>query len=278
MKLKKFLFIISISLIMFISLDVNVYADMGPKPKTIINITGIEGEYVAAFAAKNASGPNFDYQSWYKAYQEGYNHHIDYNPIMEYSDEDGYKWITTYYKCEGDSEISFNYYRPDIFKLVIYKDDKLYKVTDVIECYAFTSKYEINFNDNNQTIKIKNIYPYFKEVLLFILRISITLAIEIGLFFLFRLYTKRNILVVGITNIITQLILNVVLNVYLYFCGSLSALFVYFYLEIFILLIETNVYLIFTRNKNKFLVLLYGILANILSFVIGAILLAYITI
>lgn len=278
MKLKKILFIISISLIMFISLNVNVYADMGPKPKTIINITGIEGKYVAAFASKKAYGPNFDYQFWCDNYKDSEYNYIQYNPIMEYSDEDGFKWITTYYICEGESEIGFYYYRPKEFKLIIYKDDKLYKVTDIINCYAFTSKYEINFNANNQTIKIKNTYPYFKEILLFILRLSITFAIEIGLFFLFRLYTKRNIFVVGITNIITQVLLNIILNLELYFNGSLSAIFLYILLEFLILIIEPIIYVIFTRNKNKFLVLLYGILANILSFVIGGILLTFITI
>lgn len=278
MKLKKVLLIISITLIIFISMSIPVQADVGPKPKTIINIAGIEGEYVAAFASKEAYGPNFDYQFWCDNYKDSEYNYIKYNPIMEYSDGDGFKWITTYYKCEGDSEIGFYYYRPNIFKLVIYKDDKLYKVTDEIECYAFTSKYEINFNANNQTIKIKNTYPYFKEVLLFILRISITLAIEIGLFIIFRLYTKRNILVVGITNIITQVLLNIILNLELYFKGSLSTILLYILLEVIILIIEPIIYIIFTRNKNKFLVLLYGILANILSFVIGVLLLLCITI
>lgn len=278
MKLKKVLLIISITLIIFISINIPVQADMGPKPKTIINITGIEGEYVAAFASKEAYGPNFDYQFWCDNYKDSEYNYLKYNPIMEYSDEDGFKWITKYYKCEGESEIGFYYYRPKEFKLVIYKDDKLYKVTDIINCYAFTSKYEINFNANNQTIKIKNTYPYFKEILLFILRLSITLAIEIGLFFLFRLYTKRNILVVGITNIITQVLLNIILNLELYFNGSLSTILLYIILEVFILIIEPIIYIIFTRNKNKFLVLLYGILANILSFVIGVILLLCITI
>lgn len=278
MKLNKVLLIFIISLIIILTVNIPIQADMGPKPKTIINITGIEGEYVAAFASKKANGPNIDYQQWCEYFKDNESFYIKYNPIMEYSDEDGYKWITTYFKCEGKSEVRFNYYRPKEFKLVIYKDDKLYKVTDEINCYAFTSKYEINFNESNQTIKIKNTYPYFKEILLFILRLSITLAIEIGLFFLFRLYTKRNILVVGITNIITQVLLNIILNLELYFNGSLSAILLYILLEFIILIIEPIIYVIFTRNKNKFLVLLYGILANILSFIIGAILLTFITI
>ena len=40
----------------FISTPVVVRADMGPKPASYITIKGIEGDYVACFAAKEAFG------------------------------------------------------------------------------------------------------------------------------------------------------------------------------------------------------------------------------
>lgn len=269
MKYRKLIIFINllVFLILFTNIDVN--ADMGPTPQTIIEIVGIEGDYVAAFASRKVQGPNFDYEMW----KEELNYYIEYNSIMEYEDEEGFKWITSYYICNGDTKIRFNYYRPEEFKIVIYKDNRLYKVSDIINCYAFTSKFEINFNN---TITIKNTYPYFKEIVFLLIRIVLTLCIEIGIFFLFRLYTKRNFLIIGITNIITQLILNIVVNTKLYLYGSLTAIFDLIIMEIFIMIIEPIIYIILLRNKNKFVILLYGILSNIVSFILGVILTTYV--
>ena len=68
----------------FISTPTVVHADMGPKPASYITIKGIEGDYVACFAAQKASGPNMDYERWleYPDYPK------EYNKIME---EKGYE-------------------------------------------------------------------------------------------------------------------------------------------------------------------------------------------
>ena len=276
MKFRKIIITLCLVVLLFIGINVNVNADMGPKPKIIIDIKGIEGEYVACFASQESWGPNYDYEDWCEANKDSTSsgYLIEYNPIMEYKDDEGFKWITKYDICKGDSTIKFTYYRPEIFKIVIYKDNKLYKVTEKIDCYAFNTELEIDFSNNE--IKIKNTYPYFIEVLQLIFRISITLFIEIGLFFIFKLYTKRNIIVVGITNIVTQLALNLVINITTYFDGSLLAIFYLILMEFLILIIEPIIYIIFTKEKKKWLVLIYGLLANILSFFIGAIILTFI--
>lgn len=268
MKIKKLLFLFIFFFVFLFTININVSADIGPKATLEVKIVGIEGEYVAAFASNKTSGPNFDYQDWLR-----YNHGISYNPIMEYTDADGYKWITNYTLCNNNSIIKFNYYRPEEFKIIIYKDDQLYKVTDVIECYAFESTFEIDFSNNN--IKVRNTYNYFSNILGLLLRIALTLLIEFGLFFLFRLYTKRNFLVVLITNIITQVGLNIFLNTVIYLDGKLGAILLLIIFEVIITIVEPLVYLIFTRKKNKLLVIIYGIIANILSFGLGILFLKY---
>lgn len=265
MKIKKIIFFLLTFIIIFTTSTVIVNADMGPKPSIHISIKGIEGEYVAAFASTKANGPNFTYSEYY----DWENKHIEYHPIMEYKDDEGFMWITFYKVLNGESNISFTYYRPEIFKLVIYQNDTLYKVTEPIDCYAFSSYYEIDFSNND--ISIKKTYNYFPEIAWLFLRITLTLAIELGLFFLFRLFTLRNIIVVGITNIVTQLGLNIYLNIVSYYYGGLNALFQLLILEFIILIIEPIIYIIFTKGKNKWLVLLYGICANIISFLAGLI-------
>lgn len=261
MKYKKILFFLLTFIFILTGSSVIVNADMGPKPSIHISIKGIEGQYVAAFAATKATGPN-----WF--FKDHENLYTDYHPIMEYEDDEGFKWITFYKILNGDSEISFTYYRPEVFKLVIYQNDQLYKVTEKIDCYAYRSYYEIDFSNN---IKIKNTYNYFEEIASLFFRITLTLGIEIGLFFLFRLFTVRNIIVIGITNIVTQIGLNIYLNIVSYFTGGLYAFLQLLFFEFIIFIIEPIIYIIFTREKKKWMVLLYGIAANVFSFIFGLI-------
>ena len=72
MKIKKLLLLLTLSLVIFISCSISVNADMGPKPAIYIDIVGIEGEYVAAFVAKEARGPNMDYEDWLHSDQKNH--------------------------------------------------------------------------------------------------------------------------------------------------------------------------------------------------------------
>ena len=236
MKKLKVVLSVLVFLLIFSIGTTTVSADMGPKPASYITIKGIEGDYVACFAAKEAWGPNFDYETWIE-YEMDY---LQYNPIMEYKDDEGFKWITHYYECSGKDEISFTYYCPNEYKIVIYQNGQFLIATEALEMYAFATYYEIDFSTGTvttpQDIKVTKTYDYFDEVLNLIIRIVLTLAIEIGLFYLFRLYTKRNFMVVLIVNLITQIFLNVAVNISLYNSGSLSALFLLFGLEFIILI------------------------------------------
>ena len=64
MKKIKIVLSVLIFLLIFSIGTTTVSADMGPKPASYITIKGIEGEYVACFAAKEAWGPNYDYERW----------------------------------------------------------------------------------------------------------------------------------------------------------------------------------------------------------------------
>ena len=254
-----------------------VNADMGPKPASYITIKGIEGDYVACFAAQNAFGPNIDYEMWLEYQDESWTQ--EYNPIMEYKDEEGFKWIERYYTCHDESKISFTYYCPDIYKIVIYQNDELYMATEALEMYAYATYYEIDFSTGTintpKDIKVTNTYDYLGETLGLLFRIVATLAIEIGVFYLFRLYTKRNLNVVLIINLITQIFLNVAVNVINYTSGILSAILLLFLLEFIILIVEFISYQILLKDKNRFLIILYPIIANLLSFGLGFVILSY---
>lgn len=263
-KIKGFIFII-LFLLLF-TVGISVSADTGPKPSSYINIIGIEGDYVACFAAKEVKGPHKDFEGWLDG-----ESNIRYNSIMEYNDEDGYKWISSYYMCKDNSQIKFTYYCPNEFKIVIYQNDELYAATEVIERYAFSSYYDIDFS--NGDIKIKESYDHGKELLKLVVRVLTTLAIEVGLFFLMRLYSKRNLIIVILTNLATQIILNIIVNIKIFYNGKHSAIGILIIGELIVLAIEFIIYQLFIKDKKRWVVISYPIIANVLSLILGCILL-----
>ena len=267
--------IIMVLLLLFsiFALEINVSADMGPKPSTTIKIEGIEGKYIAAFAATSAFGPNYDYEDWKERTEHNPEQNLVYNPIMEYKDEDGFKWITNYFLCEDESEISFNYYRPEVFKIVIYKDGALFKVTEKIETYAFSSNYIIDFS--NETIKISTPYNYLPEIGRFMIRVFATLIIELLILAMFRMLKKSSIKTVIAINIITQIILNIILNIIIYYDGNLSAMYLLFYLEVGVFIFESIAYCLFIKKEKKYKLIGYSLVDNFLSFILGLFLLCY---
>ena len=90
------------------------------------------------------------------------------------------------------------------------------------------------------------------------------------------LYTKHNLKVVLITNLITQVLLNVVLNISIFNSGTLNSVLLLFIMEFVVLGIELISYNIFMKDKNRFIINLYAVLANVLSFGLGLILLLFV--
>ena len=145
--------------------------------------------------------------------------------------------------------------------------------------YAYSTYYKIDFSTGlitNTDIKITKTYDYLSEIINLIIRIILTLTIEIGLFYLFRLYTKRNFNIVLITNLVTQIFLNVMVNIKLFTSGSLNTIFLLFALEFIILIIEFIIYQILLKNKKRINIILYPIIANIMSFIVGLIIFSFI--
>lgn len=151
--------------------------------------------------------------------------------------------------------------------------------TEALEMYAYATYYEIDFSTGTintpKDIKVTNTYDYLGETLGLLFRIAVTLTIEIGVFYLFRLYTKRNLNVVLIINLVTQIFLNVAINVINYTSGIISAILLLFALELIILIVEFIAYQILLKDKNRFLIILYPIISNLLSFGLGFVILTY---
>ena len=146
----------------------------------------------------------------------------------------------------------------------------------VLERYAFGSYFKVDVSEviNGELNVVKVIqdvspnYNYFKEIISFLIRLILTIAIEIGLALIFGIKKKSHILTILIVNVITQVFLNAMLNITTYFEGQLTAVIYYVIGELIVLAADSIFYVLyFKTQKLKFA--LYAILANLISFGTG---------
>ena len=253
----------------------SVFADSGPKPDVTIDFNGLEGQnyYVTLLSKSNSSGPWDDS----RGYDPATGKHI-WEAFNTYKDKDRYYFLGYYEDCSGKDSFTWGYWPPEKFKILIYlPDTKEFIVsTESYDRYAFHSDFTATITDGKIAVEKASIWP--SEVLPFIARVLLTLAIELCIALLFSYSNKKQIGVITITNVATQALLNVILFS-MTNSGTDWITFYSFYLllEIFIVLLEGFVYMlslrryeVFTEKKSK--PWLYSAAANITSFFIGLIL------
>ncbi len=115
---------------------------------------------------------------------------------------------------------------------------------------------------------------YLMEILSLIVRIVLTIVVEllIALFF-YRRDTKA-ITVIVLANTVTQVVLNILLNVINYNSGHYAFIFHYVWMEIVVFVVEAIIYAKVIGQKNKatgktYHPWAYSAVANVVSIVIG---------
>lgn len=95
-------------------------------------------------------------------------------------------------------------------------------------------------------------YDYTWELFSLVCRILITVLLEIGIALLFGFRGRKLLLTILGVNVVTQVTLNVILNVINYHQGFLAFLLGYFFLEFLVFVIETIAYaFLFKRSPLK---------------------------
>jgi hypothetical protein len=126
----------------------------------------------------------------------------------------------------------------------------------------------ITYDFNTRNISVGKLL--LRSIILVGLRVTLTLIIESIVFFLFGFREKRSWIVFLIMNLITQGWLNITLN------GSLPirnyAVFSLIFMEIFIFIVEIITVLAAIKEHGKIRQSLYVFIANLLSLILGSIL------
>ena len=207
--------------------------------------------------------------------------------FLEYQDEDGYYFLQEGWTVSETKEIAWTYYPPSRFKILLYYPEAdTFVSSGIYERYAFDTYYtvdmkginmkDVKYNEQlsiNQRIEAYRSYQYQQEICSLCIRITLTILIEIliALFFGFR--SKKQLCIITIVNCITQILLNVILNIINYYSGLYVFRLFYALGEILVFAIEAVIYCTFLKRvsdkKDNSDYILYAFVANGISFVIG---------
>lgn len=263
-----------------------VYADMGPKPSVNITFSGINDQqyYVTLLSKESSTGP-FSYQkdpqmpsdsSLGEDKQMGLK---AWQAFCSYQDADGFYFLNYFARCDSDNTFRWGYYPPGTFKVLIYfPQQDTFQETEILERYAFDSYYQVTYSDQATVILTAKTYDYVKEVVSFLIRLVLTLAIELGIACLFYRRKKKVLIFILIMNVITQVLLNVMLSIINYRNGSMLYIFWYGALEILICIIEASACAFYFKKycrEYKICVWtapVYAIVSNTASFAAGVML------
>ena len=267
------------SLILIISLPVTAKADIGPKPSVRITFTGIEGEtyYGTLLSERRSTGPA---TAW-----DGYEDYRDWKPENEkpiweefigYEDADGYYFLQEWWDCSETNQLNWTYYPPNPFKILLYfpETDSFY-VSDIYERYAFDSYFTVDLSAYATTpITARQSYDYTWELISLGARILLTIVLELAIALVFGYREKKVLSFLAIINVITQVTLNVALNIINYKSGPMGFTFAFICMEILVFAIEAISYKALLhrfseKEKVEHRGVTYALVANTASFAIG---------
>lgn len=269
--------IVSVIITLIISatlLSTAAFADIGPKPSLNVRFAGINGEncWAALLFPENDIGPGNE--PWY-ANSKSTAEQIAMN---DYKDADGFiisKYQGSPERIDENSVLRHSYYPPDNFKALLYfPDSGEFFVTPVCEKYAFNSYYKIDVSSRqNGSVTAISSYYLAKEIVFLIIRILLTIGIELLIALAFKFTAKKQILFIAIVNIITQIALNIGVNM-IYHNRGVWLIFYLIPLELAVFAVEAILYAALLKTPEGKPVkggkaVGYAAAANAVSFISG---------
>ena len=278
MKHKVFAFIMCLMLVMAMTIPAS--ADIGPKPSVQIEFTGMEGQtyYGTLLSMYESTGPAsvWDGNPEHADYQPGEEGYDIWLKFVEYQDADGYYFLQWWWDCSETNQLNWTYYPPTPFKILLYfpETDTFY-VSPVYERYAFDSYFTVDMSDLDADPMVADkSYDYTWEIISLAARIILTIALELAIALLFGYREKKVLGFLAIVNAVTQVGLNVALNIINYNSGSMIFTFNYVLLEILVFAIEAIAYAVLLKKlsgkeQKPVKAVGYALVANAASFGFG---------
>ena len=255
-------------------LPLTVSADMGPKPSVTVTVEGADGRdfYGTLLSERDSTGPQSAYDpadaDTYH-YYDGYGDEEVFRQFLAYEDPDGYYFLQICWPCEGTDTFAWTYYPPQRFKILLYfPDTGEFVSSGVCERYAFDSYFTASLT--GEGLAVRTSYDYRWELISLVARILLTIAAELLVALLFRFRGKRTYRTLIWVNVVTQVLLNVSLNLINFYSGQMAFTFFYVLLELAVFVAEGILFTLLLRKGQKVWKLwLYALAANACSFALG---------
>lgn len=265
-------------------LPLSASADIGPKPSVTVTVEGVEADtvyYATLLSSDPTNGP-------LSAYSEGEATSYDADPVRyrvlqkfaQYQDVDGYYFLPRFWVCQGEDTFVWGYYPPDPFKVLLYfPAEERFVVSQSYTAYAFDSYYTIRLEygtlpADGLPVAAEESYDHSGEALNFIVRLLLTIVLEMGIALIFGLRERKQLLFIGAVNIFTQVLLNLALNLSAYYNGEWAATGTYVLLEVCVCVGEALLYVYLLpqfsqKRAGVGRVVGYAVVANAASFAVG---------
>lgn len=279
-------YIVLLLIVLFLVLSPKpTYADMFSKPTAEIHVIGIDQPYTLEIlvfydgVADLLELEEFEYRL------EG--HYATSYPIdllNGYQDSDGYVARSIYSRGAPDSlsQISTHVFKvgyysaPRVFKVLLILQGDVLISSPVIHRNLFHSEIvydlsDVELNSSSMNIgHIEEIIPYTDYAGKYLLRVVLTIVIELVVLLAFMYKQKRTFIIVGITNFVTQSLLTIGMIIGFYFWAAEVGLVLTLVLgEFIVFTTEMFVYYKTLDEQSKKRALIYGFVANLVTFIVS---------
>lgn len=291
-KIKQFFIRVLCALFVFMALPMTIHADIGPKASVRIQFKNMPDElcYGTLLSEKESTGPASVWDGIKEHARKDEETADIWNAFVNYKDPDGYYYLQQHYKVSDTNEIAWTYYPPNHFKILLYYPETgTFVSSGIYERYAFDTYYTVDmegidihnveYNEElstNERIEAYRSYEYRQEMIGLAVRIVLTIVIEMLVALLFGFREKKQLVILAVVNIITQILLNVGLNIINYNSGSMAFTIFYVLLEAVVFIVEAILYCTLLKKasmkkKKNWYYVLYSFIANLVSFTAGMI-------
>ena len=272
---KRLTALLVVLLVFALALPLAAFADIGPKPSVRVTFTGAGGRefYATLLSQASGTGPYSAEpgRSWGNDLEEN-------EPVRQamaaYQDPDGFYFLQTAWQCSETRPLAWTYYPPVTYKLLVYfPDTGEFLTSGVYSRYAFDNYYTVDLADlANGQLVLRKSYDYTWELVSLLVHILATIALELAVAVPFGFAKKPFLRSILTVNVVTQILLNLGLNMIAYWMGGLAFMIFFWPLEVLVFIVEAVAYrpLLGRRGgASAPLTTIYAFTANVISCVAG---------
>ena len=186
-------------------------ADVGPKPSVEVVFQGLEGRRYYATLLGNV--PQYGPWSAEEEYLDWKGDPEAWEAFAAYPAPEDWYFLGNYADCTETGRFVWSYYPPETFYVLVWlpEEDRCLRSVQPVSRYAFDSRFTVTAAEEGLTVRSS--YDYAGEVPGFLVRVALTILIETAAgWLLFGLRRRDQLALIFRVNLVTQLVLNLLLN------------------------------------------------------------------